>query len=672
MSTPVDNYRGEPKNVYRFGVFALAVAVGITALSTRMAYLQIVQGQAAYQAAGDTQETADQAIPSTRGLIRDATGTLLVTNVVDYAVTVTPSDLPKDQELEVANRLGSVLNLDPIYIETKIDSTTGSLYVPIKIADGVSAQVGRFIEENYDALPGVKVVVSSKRQYLTKDLFSDVIGYEGQITASQYANWKDQGYSNTDIVGQAGLENQYEQVLRGTPGTQTVVLDAAGKPIPGLVNAVSDQTPGDSLTLNLDSHEQTIAQTALAWGLSASRVTKGVIIVENPQNGKILAMVSLPSYNDQLFSDGISDTDFQKLISSPDQPLLNKAIGAQYAPGSTYKLVTATAGLVGGPPLTAPPVGAPLGTPGSLTPSIDTTSTLLSQPFIQIGQFKYWEWDRHGWGPLNIYQGLARSSDTFFYQLANLVGLDKLTYWADQYGFGKPTGIDLPETATGIVPTNDWKQANYDEGMFTGEIMQAGIGQGYDVATPLQLLNAYCALANGGTVWQPQVVSSIKDGTTGVVTNIQPVVANRLKSQDGKPISPQILTDLRVATRQVVTSGHTNNLVDLPIKVAGKTGTAEFGVPDKNNVLPYHEWFVGYVPASPYVDDFTKPDSQLAVVAFIYGANTYANVATEVVKYYLMMHFKLKGDPFNIRTAGYIPPWVARKTNFYGQNAALD
>jgi penicillin-binding protein 2 len=634
-----------------------------------MAYLQIVQAQAAYQAGADTQQTAAQSVASTRGLIFDATGKPLATNVVDYSVTVTPSDLPLDQETTVAYRLGAVLNLDPIYIETKIDSTTGSLYVPVKIADGISAQIARFIEENSDALPGVEVVVSSRRQYLQPTLFSDIIGYEGQITASQYKNWQALGYSNADIVGQAGLENQYEQVLRGTYGTQKVVLDSAGKPIPGLVNTTGDPVPGDSLTLNIDIQEQQYARDALAWGLDASKVTKGVIIVENPQNGKILAMVSLPSYDDQVFSDGISDTAFQKLLSDPDQPLLNKAIGGQYAPGSTYKLVTGTAGLASGPPLTAPPVG---GTVGSLTPSIDTSSTLLSGPFVVIGDRPYKEWNDQGWGPLNIYQGVAYSSDTFFYQLALLVGIDKLTYWADQYGFGKPTGIDLPETATGIVPTNDWKQANYKYPMYLGEIAQAGIGQGYDASTPLQLLDAYCALANGGTVWQPQVVSSIKNGATGDVTTIQPVAENRLKSQDGKPISPDVLTTMRIATRDVVTSRHTGNLVDLPIKVAGKTGTAEFNLPDKNGNLPYHEWFVGYVPANPYVDDFTKPDSQLAVLAFIYGADTYANVATEVVKLYLMKHYKLKGDPFSVRTDGYIPPWVARTTNFYGQNTARD
>jgi penicillin-binding protein 2 len=588
MTATADNHRVELKNVYRFGAFALAVAIGVTTLTSRMFYLQVIQGQGTDQGSTTTQATAKESIPSTRGLIFDAAGAPLVKNVVDYSVTVTPSDLPLDQELTVATRLGSVLNMDPIYIETQIDSTTGSLYEPITIADGVSDQVARFLQENADLLPGVKVVVTSKRQYLTKDLFAELIGYEGQITAAQYAQLKADGYSAQDVVGQAGLENYYEPALRGTYGSETVALDDAGKPIPGLVTTGQEAIPGDSLTLNIDTKEQTYAYTALATGLANAKVTKGVIIVENPQNGKILAMVSLPSYNDQLFADGIGETDFQALLSNPDQPLLNKAIGGQYAPGSTFKLVTGTAGLVAGPPanactlLSSSTSGIPCTNSdpaAAMLPSINTATTLLSQPYIQFGEYKYWEWDKHGWGPLNISEGVAYSSDTFFYQLAELVGLDKLTYWADQYGFGKATGIDLPETATGIVPTNEWKLKNKGEPMFEGELMQAGIGQGYDATTPLQLLNAYCALANGGTVYQPQVVKSITDGATGTVTNIQPVVENHLHAADGTPISPQVLEDMRLATRAVVTSRHTYNLVDLPIKVAGKTGTAEFGVP---------------------------------------------------------------------------------------------
>ena len=635
--------RSDLKNVYRFGAFALAVAVGITTLSARMFALQVLQAQQAAQVAGNPQDTALEPIASTRGLIFDAAGRPLVKNLVDYSVIVTPSDLPLDQEQVVAERLGSILNLDPIYIETQIDSITGSQNVPVQIADGISAQVARFIEENVDQLPGTKVIMTSKRQYLTKDLFSQIIGYEGRITASQYAQLKDLGYSAQDVVGQAGLENYYEQNLRGTYGDQTVALDNTGKPIPGLVTPGKEPVPGDSLTLNIDSTEQQLAQTALAWGLRKAGVTKGVIIVENPQNGKILAMVSLPSYDNQLFADGISETNFQKLLTDPDQPLLNKAIGGQYAPGSTFKLVTGTAGLQDG--------------------KITTSPTLQTQPYIQVGDFKYWEWNEHGFGPLNIYQGVAHSSDTFFYQLSRMVGLDRLTYWADQYGFGKPTMVDLPETATGIVPTDAWKVQNKGEHMYEGELMQAGIGQGYDASTPLQLLNAYCAMINGGNLWQPQVVDSITNGSTGAVTKIQPVLLNRL------PASQATLQTMREATRDVITSKHTYNLVDLPVKVAGKTGTAEFGTLDKMNRLPYHEWFVGYTPGDPFKDDFTQPASQLAVLAFVYGGNTWGNMATEIVKYYMMLHFKLitrEWQAMDPRTPGYVQSWIWKTTNYYG------
>jgi penicillin-binding protein 2 len=639
--------RGELRNAYRFGMFVLAIAFGVTALTARMFYLQVVQSQPANNATSNSQPTELESIPAPRGLIYDASGKPLVQNIVDFSVTVTPVDLPRGQEETVAQRLGSILNLDPIYIETQIDGTTGSLYVPVKIADGVSASIAGFIDENSDALPGVKISQTQKREYLTGQLFSDVLGYEGRITETQYQQLKSQGYSDQDIVGQAGLEGYYETELRGTPGNQTVALDAQGEPIPDLVTHGKNPISGDSLTLNIDTHEQQLAAAALAWGVRAAKVKQGVIIVENPQNGQILAMVSLPTYNDQLFADGISGSDFQALLTDPNQPLINKAIGGQYAPGSTYKLVTATAGLQDG--------------------SINTTQTLVSQPYIQVGEFKYWEWDRHGWGPLNIYQGFSYSSDTFFYQLATEVGLKDLTYWGDQYGFGKPTGIDLPETATGIVPTNAWKMATQNDPMYTGEIMYAGIGQGYDSVTPMQLLNAYSALANGGNVWQPQIVKSITDGATGAVTQVQPVLMNKL------PASASTLETIRVAARQVVTSRHTGDLTDIPdIKIAGKTGTAEFGVLDQRGRLPYHEWFVGFTPADPYVDDFTKPDSQLAVIAFIYGANTWGNVATEVVKTYMLLHYKVisrQALALDRRTPGYIMGWVYRTTNFYGNNS---
>jgi penicillin-binding protein 2 len=451
-------------------------------------------------------------------------------------------------------------------------------------------------------------------------------------------------------------------------GTQKVTLDAAGKPIPGLAGLTEGEQAGSSLTLNIDTKEQKLATEALNWGMTNAGIQQGTIIVENPQNGKILAMVSLPSYNDQLFADGISQTDFQKLLDDKNQPLLNKAI-AQYAPGSTYKLVTATAGLSGVP---AQPASAGQPPIAAQPPAITTSDTLLSQPYIQIGSYKFWEWNKIGWGPLNIVQGISYSSDTFFYQLSQLLGgkdkdanvaIDNLAYWARQYGFGAATGVDLPGEAAGIVPDTAWKAKNKGEIVYTGEVLLAGIGQGFDATTPLQVLNAYCALANGGNLWTPQIVKSVTP-PNGTPEELQPQLIRRLQ------ITPETLATLRQGMRDVVTTRHTGNLTDLPLKIAGKTGTAEFGVPDRAGNLPYHEWFVGYVPANPYVDDFTKSDSQLAVIAFVYGANTRGNVATEIVKYYMWKHFNLPGNLFSNPNLGYggIDTYSLKRGLFYGRD----
>ena len=411
MSVAAQGRRVESKNVYRFGFFVLAVAIGVTTLSARMFYMQVLQSQKT-NPGGDTQPTATVTVPSTRGLIFDASGLPLVKNVIAYAVTVTPIDLPLDREQDVAAKLGSVLKLDPIYIVTQIDSAPGSKYEPVTIADDIDVKVARFIEENSDVLPGVKIAAISKREYLTKELFAELLGYEGRITQSQLddvitskfpgvsltdaqraAKLNALGYSGQDVVGQAGLENQYEQDLRGVYGTQKVTLDAAGKPIPGLAGPTEGEQAGSSLTLNIDTKEQQLAYDALNWGMTAANIQQGTIIVENPQNGKIVAMVSLPSYNDQLFADGISETAFQQLLANQNQPLLNKAI-SQYAPGSTYKLVTATAGLSG-----VPAQPASTGQPAipAQPPAITTSDTLLSQPYIAIGPYKFWEWNKIGW-----------------------------------------------------------------------------------------------------------------------------------------------------------------------------------------------------------------------------------------------------------------------------------
>ena len=638
MSVGIEQKLPGPKNLYRFITFVLAIVVAVAALGVRMFYLQLVQEQAPTPPAqGESSEI--QAVPSSRGLIYASNDALLVKNIPNFTIQVIPHDLPLSEKAVVVRRLASLLNLDPLVVDSEIDSATGSLYNPVVIATGVPTDVAQIVDENHDVLPGVQVVAEEQREYTNGPLYGELLGYTGPLNADEYANLKDAGYSSQDTIGKAGLEAYYESVLRGTYGQESAALDSNGQPIPGLVTPISSPVPGSSLTLSISPSDQALAQKALQWGISAAGVKMGVIIVENPQNGEILAMVSLPGYDDNLFSQGLSQTAYQALRDDPSAPLINKAVSEQYAPGSTYKLVTGTAGLQAG--------------------IITSTTTIESKPYIQIGGYTYKEWNGTGWGPLTIIMGLAHSSDTFFYQLAQKVGLDLLTYWAEQYGFGAKTGVDLPGEATGIVPTNEWKMIAKGQPMYPGEVIQAGIGQGYVTATPLQLLNAYCALANGGNLWQPHLVTKITD-PNGNVTDIQPTLIRKL------PASAETLQTMRDGMRAVITSRHTYTMVDLPIKVAGKTGTAEFGTKDKYGRLPYHEWFVGYTPADAFNGDPTGTTSQLAVVAFVYGADTWGDVSTEIVKYFMWLHYNLKGSPFNQKTPGYIPYWVPKRTNFYG------
>jgi penicillin-binding protein 2 len=336
-------------------------------------------------------------------------------------------------------------------------------------------------------------------------------------------------------------------------------------------------------------------------------------------------------------------SDYNKLLKDPTKPMLNVAINEQYPPGSTYKLVTGTGALADG--------------------KITTTSRINTKPFLEIGDWKYHEWNREGWGLLNIYDGFGHSSDTYFYQLAGKLGIDRLAYWAHQFGFGKRTGIDLPGEASGIVPTNDWKRRTKNEIFFTGEIYQAGIGQGFNMTTPLQMLNAYAALANGGTVYKPQLVRKVIDSDGKLVERVQPEVVRKMD------VDKSVLKTMRAAARRVVTIRHTDNLVDLPIVVAGKSGTAEFGERDKQGRLPFSNWFAAFVPkhARKTASDpngvaaVKREDSDLVVLAYLDDTRTTGNAATEVVKYFLQLHYGLKID---LRNNKYLV-----RDNFYDRNS---
>ena len=441
------------------------------------------------------------------------------------------------------------------------------------------------------------------------------------------------GYLPDDLIGEAGLEASFESTLRGTYGMELVERDATGKDVQ-VLQTPKQAVPGASLKLTIDTTVQEDAQKALEWGMKTAGLKRGVFIAMNPQTGEILAMVSLPSYDDNLFAKGISSKEFASLANDPNKPLTNEAVQAYFPPGSTYKLVTGAGALQ--------------------DKKITATTRLTTRPYLTLGSTKFWDWNHLGFGQCDIYCGFGHSSDTFFYQVAGMLGADRLAYWGDQFGFGSPTGIDLPGEVAGIVPSNQWKMDTLGQPMFPGEVYQAGIGQGYDMVTPLQLINAYAALANGGKIYRPQLVEDVL-GPDGTV--IKPFTPDLVRTMD---VSQQTLLTMRLAARNTVLLRHTYNLVDMPVKVAGKSGTAEFGLRDSKGRLPYHSWFVGFVPKDPYKADFTKTDSQLVFLAFAYDSQTLGNAGTEIAKAFLQYHFKIKHN--------YLLPQLLTKTNFYGSN----
>jgi penicillin-binding protein 2 len=632
IDQPFDGRTLPQRRLARFIVFGLIVVLAVGTLTARLFYLQVVDGQE-LSAIAARNRTVLEAIVAPRGLIYDRTGRLLVSNVPTYAVKVRPADLPNERRDDVVSRLAALIGMDPVDINTSIDGNPGSAFDLVRVAQDVDKDTASLIAESRSDLPGVEVTIEARRQYTDGPLMSQLLGYTGPVSPEALEDLREKGYLPDDMIGKAGVEATYESELRGTYGSERVERDATGRKTQ-VLQTVADAIPGASLTLTIDTQAQKDAQRALTWAMDLVGLKRGVVIAMNPQTGEILAMVSLPTYDNNLFARGISGSDFTELLENPDQPLLNHAVQAHYPPGSTYKLVTGTGGLA--------------------DKEIRPSTRLMTKSYLTLGSTKFYEWNRRGWGACDIYCGFGHSSDTYFYQVAGRLGIDRLGYWAKQYGFGEPTGIDLPGEVSGIVPTNAWKQQVYGADIFPGETYQAGIGQGYDVVTPIQLINAFSALANGGTLYEPQIVREVVGPDGDVIKPFEPQVLHEMDVSDG------VLRVMRNAARETVTLRHTYNLVDLPIKVAGKSGTAEFGKRDSKGRLPFHSWFVGFVPKNEKTGSFSREDAEIVVLAFAYDSRTKGNAATEIVKYFLQLHYDIKDDYRNFD--------LLERGNFYQSN----
>jgi penicillin-binding protein 2 len=600
--------------------------------------LQIVEGER-YQLMADRNRFRLVPTEASRGVIYDRYGHILIRNIPSFAVTIIPAYLPEDEQEEMAvfSQLSTLLEI-PVStaaasagpfspqrgIKEMVDEVRDAApYRALTIKTNVDRDTVFIIEEEHLDLPGVLIEIDPIRQYPSGDLTSHVIGYVGAVPSEQAETYADRGYDpNNDKVGLTGVELTFDEELRGSKGSKYIEVDVAGRE----VRAVGDPQPplpGHNLILTIDLELQQFVEEALSRGMENVASESGVAIAMNPQSGEILSLVSLPSYDNNLFATGISQEDWAGLQEDPNKPLVNHAIIGQYPPGSAFKIIPAAAALEEGVVnrRTTLTCQGTLWLPNKYFPD----DPELAQPFY------CWihKLDR-GHGSLNIIQGIAQSCDIFFYQVGGGfedfegLGLERLSEYANLFGLGQPTGIALPGEASGLVPTQKWKRINYAESWSTGDTYNVSIGQGFILVTPLQLLNATVAVANGGTLYRPQIVYQVTDAEGQVIRPFAPEVIRQV------PVSKENLAMVREGMQAAVDWGTARQAQLEGVAVAGKTGTAEYPGPrDEEGHLPTHAWFTAFAPVQ---------DPEIALVIFVAGGGegttTAVPIAAEILRYY--------------------------------------
>ena len=572
----------------------------------------------------------------------------------------------KDVTQEAANKIkAQEENLPGISVYTEVEynflKSFEDCLKPVVVQE-IDYEKVQSVEMSVRNLPGVRVSPEPMRHYVDGPLYSHLLGYVGQVSEEEYLAAEQQygkeanPYAKDEKVGKTGLEALLDEQLRGRKGLQSVLVNSNEQ----LLSEVAYQPPitGNNVTLTLDSKLQKAVADALSRGLQSAKVKAGVAVVVRVDNGQVLAMVSLPSYNNNLFSQagGIKQQEFDTLLQDPTLPMFNRAVGGAYPPGSTYKMISAAAALQEG------------------VVTVDTTYVCpgyIEVPFTnnEARRNPYRDWRPQGHGTINVVEALMVSSDVFFYIAAgprqedsvkkktdgtreitwtryytpgarqpiefNGLGIKRLANYARSFGLGSKTGIDLPGESPGLVPDDDWKVSVDPQNPWSlGDTLVTAIGQGYNLVTPLQLANVTAAVANGGTLYKPQLVEKITGPNGEVVQGYTPQVLGQV------PVSPENLAIVREGMRQVVVNqarGTAASRITLKsFEWAGKTGTAEFGdiirMDKGKEVRRAHAWFTAFAP-------FNNPE--IAVVVLLEGGeeslegSTFAvPVTDEILKAY--------------------------------------
>ena len=582
----------------------IILGVAFVLLIAHLWYLQTLRGSE-FRRISENNCIRIREHPADRGLLMDRRGRVLAQNRPCFEVYLIPEDLKRYPE--VVGQMTQLLNLDQDKIEEKIrGAKRRAPFKPVRIKPDIEWGELALLESNRVYLPGLLVDVRPKRTYNYGAIASHLIGYLGEVDEDDLRQTKEAPYRMGAMIGKYGIEYQWETDLRGVDGGQQVEVDALGREIRPIRSVES--FPGNNLILTIDLDLQNKAEEAF-------QDKNGALIAMDPRNGRILAMVSKPSFDPDLFARNISPEEWKSLMENPFHPLQNKGIQGQYPPGSVFKIITTLAGLES----------------GNLTP--DTQ-------FHCAGAYPYGNrdfrcWKEGGHGMISLRRALVESCDIYFYQAGLKIGVDTIAHYAKEFGLGRKTGISLPHEKTGTVPSSSWKKKRFGVPWYSGETLSFAVGQGYMNATPIQLVTFLSAVANGGKIFLPQVVERVENIFGKTLKEYPPVETGRAH------VSEKSLHFVQDALMGAVNEPHgTGNASALKdIKVAGKTGTAQvvrmaqdFKKGDTQRMpLKFrdHAWFAAFAPVE---------DPRIAVIVLAehggFGAAAAAPIAKQVFEKY--------------------------------------
>lgn len=592
---------------HNFSAKALIVII-FCVLITRIFWLQVMEG-AENQKMAEGNRIRPRLIEAQRGLITDKNGVWLARNKPSFALAIYPSDLPKNADArdEIFRKVADISSLP--FDEVKGTATKNGLSSLDKVVlkEDIPHDDALLLEEKTKGLNGVFVDKRSIRDYKVLPGLSLLLGYTGIVSEEDLENTI--GYYLSDRIGKIGLEAQYESYLKGTHGVEQIEVDSQGNIQKVLADSESKEpVSGDDLVLNIDSGLQQKSAEALKAGIDAAsaitgqKADGGVVGVLDVNTGAILSLVSLPDFNNNLFATKIPPDSYQSLANDSSYPMFNRAIQGTYPPGSISKIILASAGLQEG--------------------AVNINTAFDTPAEIKIGDYVFPDWKDHG--ITNIERAIAESNNVFFYSLGGGydkirgIGINNLKKYWQLFGLGEKTGIDLPSEASGLLPDPEWKEKYRNEPWYIGDTYHVSIGQGDLLVTPIQMLRATAVIANGGKLLEPRLAKEIVDPSGKVVKEFVP------KIERENFIDPNNLQIVAEGMRLAVTDGSARNLADLPVPVAGKTGTAQFFDNQKT-----HAWFTCYAP-------YNNP--QIAVTVLVEGGGggheVAAPVAKEILNYY--------------------------------------